>query len=493
MLKINQSANLNATIGVFFDSFAKIAVSIAVLTSIIHLPQDIINHNILPGLCFSLFLLNFAYFWQAKNLSKKTNTSVTALPSGLQASCVFVWLFAIMLPIATKTGNPLLSYKVALLANLINAIIFIIVGMLLIKLLKYIPSPALFSGLAGSAFTWLAINNLPTLFEHPLSGLLPLLVILAISIARIKVNIPIIMLGVLLGTIIAFVSKEFQWVNPDLHSYQIYIPQFIWLDVSSEVLDHCYSYLPLIIAFAIIDAVSAIQILEESKLSNDHFNPYSAILTSGLISGFSSIMGNPFAMALFFGHYSWKQQGADYKFSLYNGLIYLILGLTGLSILLISLIPEWVTLPVLIVIGITTTAVSFEALKKKEYILLIIGIIPILTELIYNKLELLSTENHITNFMQLRGVNGLFILAKGSILFSLLLTSIFYFIMYRKWIPAAYGFILLIILSGFGLIHSQTPKIQFLSHINLTYLICAIICIITGFLAERITKNEVEI
>lgn len=490
---INQSANLNATIGVFFDSFAKIAVSIAVLTGVINLPQDIINHNILPGLCFSLFLLNFAYFWQARNLARNTNREVTALPSGLQASCVFVWLFAIMLPIASKTGNPLLAYKVALLANLINAIIFIIVGILLIKFLKYIPTPALFSGLAGSAFTWLAINNLPTLFEHPLSGLLPLLIILAISISRIKINIPIIMFGVLLGTIIAFVSKEFQWVNPDIHSYQIYTPKFIWLDLSSPVLEHCYSYLPLIIAFAIIDAVSAIQILEESKLSNDHFNPYSAILTSGAISGFSSIIGNPFAMALFFGHYSWKQQGADHKFSLYNGIIYLILGSTGLSILLISLIPEWVTLPVLIVIGITTTAVSFEALKKREYILLIIGIIPILTELIYNKLELFSAENHITNFMQLDGVNGLFVLAKGSILFSLLLTSIFYFIMYRKWFQAASGFIILITLSGFGLIHSQTPKIQFVSHINLTYLICAIICIIAGFLAGKIIKNESKI
>ncbi|TXI91998.1 MAG: hypothetical protein E6Q33_08395, partial [Neisseriales bacterium] len=108
---MNQSANLNATIGVFFDSFAKIAVSIAVLTSIIHLPQDIINRNILPGLCFSLFLLNFAYFWQAKNLSKKTNICVRAFPSRLQVSCVFVCHLAIILLVPATEGNAVHSYK----------------------------------------------------------------------------------------------------------------------------------------------------------------------------------------------------------------------------------------------------------------------------------------------------------------------------------------------------------------------------------------------
>ncbi len=483
---MNQNANLNATVGVFFDSFAKITISIAVLIGSIHLSPQIVHKQIVPGVCLSLFILNYAYYFQAKQLSKVTGKMVTAMPSGLQSSCVFVWLFAIMLPIATNTHNPILAYEVGLLANLLNAIFFIISGILLIRLKKFIPNPALFSGLAGAAFTWLAINNLSTLFDHPLSGLLPFFIILAINIANIKIKVPTIMVGVIIGTIIALITHEFSWsFNTSSHLVGLSMPHWVMLNLSKPVIDTTLNYLPLILAFAIIDAISAVQILEESKLSDDTFNPKQSILISGIISGASSFIGNPFAMALFFGHYSWKQQGADHRYSLYNGVIYLILGLSGVAVLLINLIPDWVTLPILIIIGITTTAVSFNALESREYTLLIIGIIPILSELIYNKLELLALQNHIPDFIHTPGVQGLFTLAKGSILFSLLFTTMLYYIMKHKWLTATVCCLLLSFFTSIGFIHSQTPGDHFFSQINYVYLASTLCCLVAYILNRK--------
>ncbi len=478
---MKQHANLNATVGIFFDSFAKIALSIAVLTSIIKLTPTLVHQQIIPGVCISLFILNFAYYWQAKHITKASGKVVTALPSGLQASCVFVWLFAIMLPIVSKTHNPLLAYKVALFANLINAVFFTISGIILIKLKKFIPPAALFSGLAGTAFTWLAVNNLPTLAEHPLSGLLPMMIILALTLAKIKIKLPLILVGVILGTILALITKEFSWnINQLNHTIGINLPHFIPLDVSPEIIHTCLGYLPLILAFALIDSISAIQILEESRLSGDNFNSTQSICISGVISGASSFIGNPFAMALFFGHYSWKQAGATQNYSLYNGVIYAILGITGFATLCITLIPNWVTLPILIMIGITTTTISFKALKTDEYIILIIGIIPILTELIYNKLELFALENNITKFTQQSNIGGLLLLAKGSILFSLLLTSLFYYIMQHKWLAAAFSCSLLSLFCSIGFIHYETPGWHFFSLINYVYLVGIILCLIAA-------------
>lgn len=472
-------ANLNATVGIFFDSFAKIAVSIAVLGGVIHLDPSLINKQIIPSICVSLFILNYAYFWQAKRLKKQTAQAVTALPSGLQASCVFVWLFALMLPIASKTHNPLLAYQVALLANLLNGIFFTIFGLILIRLKNLIPPPALFSGLAGTAFTWLAVNNLPIIAEHPLSGLLPLLVILGITLSRPNTKLPLIMLGVIAGTLIAVLTHEFNWQLSNLNlELTLHLPHFVPLNISHAIIDNCLQYLPLILAFALIDAISAVQILEESKLSGDIFNPNQSILISGIISSCSSFIGNPFAMALFFGHYSWKKSGATENYSLYNSLVYLVLGLSGSAIILINLIPEWVTLPILIIIGITTTAISFGALKPREHILLVIGMIPILIELIYNKLEIFALQNNITNFMQQPDIAGLFILAKGSILFSLLLTTAFYYIMNHKWLSAAISCGLLSLFCSIGFIHSQTPSLHFMSQMNYIYLISIICCLI---------------
>lgn len=479
------TANLNATVGVFFDSFAKIAVSIAVLTTTINMPVGMVLQRVIPGVCCGIFVLNLFYYFQAYRMNRG-GACVTALPSGLQASCVFVWLFALMLPIATKTHDPVLAYQVALLANLINAIIFTISGVILLKLQRFIPTSALFSGLAGSAFTWLAVNNLPVLFEHPLSGLLPFLIILVIMIARYNSRLPLIMLGVIIGTIIALLTKEFSWNFQQLNqNWGVHLPHLLMISFTPEIINYCLEYLPLIIAFAIIDAISAVQILEESRLSKDYFNPYTSVIASGVISGASTFIGNPFAMALFFGHYSWKQQGADHRYSLYNGITYLLLALTGGAAFLVALIPNWVTLPVLILIGLNSTAISFTALKKEEYILLIIGIIPILTELIYNKLELLALQNHIANFMQLPEIAGMFILAKGSILFSLVLTTALYYIMHRLWRHAACSFMIILLCSTLGLIHSATPHLQLWYPMNYIYTIGIVGCLIMSLAGKN--------
>ncbi|MFN7094412.1 MAG: hypothetical protein ACK4M7_03520, partial [Burkholderiales bacterium] len=87
----SSSGNSSAFFGVFFDSFAKIAISVSVLATQIGLTDVIVYQQIMPGLCFSLFILNFCYYYQAKRLSLRLNRVVTAIPCGLQANCVFVW------------------------------------------------------------------------------------------------------------------------------------------------------------------------------------------------------------------------------------------------------------------------------------------------------------------------------------------------------------------------------------------------------------------
>ncbi|MDD3266628.1 MAG: hypothetical protein PHC75_05540 [Burkholderiales bacterium] len=481
----NFSGNLNATVGVFFDSFAKIAISIAVMTGAIHLAPEIVHHQVIPGVCFGLFMLNLAYYLQAKYMTRKTGQSITALPSGLQSSCVFVWLFAVMLPISSRTGNPLLAYHVVLVANFLNAIFFTIVSIILITCKKYIPKTALFSGLAGSAFTWLAVNNLPLLVAHPLSGLLPLFVMLILMFAKYDKNVPLIMLGVIFGTIIALLTNEFT-VNNNLINQSIYLhlPQFAGLPLDSNVINYCLQFLPLIIAFAVIDAISAVQTLEEARLSDDKFNPYTSLFISGGISGLSAFFGNPFAMALFFGHSSWKRANATANYSLFNGLIYLLLAFSGVAQLLVAVIPDWVALPVLIIIGLMTTAVSFQALEKDEHILLVIGIIPILIELIYNKLELLAFQHNI-EILNDPTIHGMFILSKGAILFSMLITSMLYYVMKRNWGSAFICVIFLLVCSTLGLIHSQSPQLIFFSTMNYFYISLAFILLFIAL----VTKN----
>ena len=483
MSRISVSGNASALFGVFFDSFAKIAISVSVLTGMAHLDNELIYQRIMPALCSALAILSFIFYWQAKMMSQKLNYKVTAMPSGLQASCVFVWLFAIILPVAAKTHNTFLAYQVAVVANFINALIFIVSGILLQRFKHLIPLPALMGGLAGTAFTWLTVNNIGLIFSHPVSGVIPLFLLLILFVGGFRVRISPVMLGIILGSVLAISLHE---ITPSYgFSYAFNLPTpMVNGFMDKEVFCYVEEYLPLIAAFAIIDAMSAMQALEESRIGGEAFNGYITILLSGLVSGASALFGNPFAMSIFFGHSSWKKMHADYNYAFWLGVVYLATGLFGLVNIIIAVIPDWVTLPVLIYIGISTTALSFAAIEQKYYSVLVIGIVPILVEMIYNKLDLLASDSHLIS-NQLLGGAGLAILAKGSVLFSMGFAGILIYLMQRRWFMAAIYSCILLFLSIIGFIHADKPGLYLHSQMNIVYISLIIFCLGGYFLHRK--------
>lgn len=479
------TGDTSASIGVFFDSFSKIAISVSVLVGLIGLDSNIIYQKIMPGTCSALFLLNFFYYWQAKRLTQTTGIATTAIPSGLQASCVFVWLFAIMLPIVLKTHDPLLAYHVALVANLINAGIYIISGVLLCRFKHLIPKPALFGALAGTAFTWLSVNNMGIVFNHPISGVLPLFLMLLLFFGNIKTKISPLLLGIVLGCALAYFSHD-EVVHRSLNGVASLILPNFYIDgmFNYRVISYVWEYLPIIIAFSLIDAISAVQILEEVALSGEKPNPYSSILISGAISGASAFFGNPFAMALFYGHATWKKALATANYSLWVGCIFLVIGCFGLVNIVIDYIPDWVTISVLIFIGISTTSICFANLEKEYYPILVIAMIPILIEMMFNKLELLAVAAHIKNIRSLLDSDGMLIIAKGSVLFSISFASLLYYVSIRRWLLATTTCMVMLLLSVGGFIHAETPGLHFNQPMNIVYVTMSLFCLIVYFTSK---------
>jgi AGZA family xanthine/uracil permease-like MFS transporter len=472
-----RSGDFSAVFGVFFDSFAKIAISVSVLINLIGLSNVIVYQKIMPGVCVSLALLNFSYYLQAKLMAKQTKIRITAIPSGLQASCVFVWLFAIMLPIATKTHNPILAYEVALVANLINAVTFSLGGVFLYRFRNLIPQPALLGSLAGCAFTWLTVNNIGMIFNHPISGVLPLIFLLAIFIGNFRLKVSPVLVGIILGSGLALCCHE---IHPDIHfSQALYfsLPTFSLPAFNNVLVMHyVLQYLPLIVSFALIDAVSAVQIMEETKLSQDNFRPYQSILISGIISGASAFLGNPFAMALFFGHASWKKIKATHNYAFWVSLLFILISLFGFIDIIIAYVPDWVTLPILIFIGTSTTSLCFANIDPRYYSVLVVAIVPILIEMTYNKLDLIATQGHLTDLNSFLGGNGVQTLAKGSVLFSIGFASFLVYLIERKWGKAALISLIMLILSGIGFIHAVTPGFYLEAPMNIVYVVMLIIC-----------------
>lgn len=467
LLLQNSSGDVSATFGVFFDSFTKIAISVVLCLGTIGLSPNIVYKQILPGVSLALLVLHLAYYIQAKLMSKH-HPHITALPAGLQSSCVFVWLLALMLPISLETHNPLLAYQVALLANFINGILFIVFGLLFVKFKSLIPRQVLLGVMAGTAFTWLTLNNIAVIFNHPISGVIPLIFLLIALITKLKLPISAVAISAIMGCVLAIMLGEIhplhvmtlKWSLPSLYLFKLINP-LLW--------HYIWSYLPLIIAFAIIDAISAIQIIEEAYISSIRFNPTITILISGVISSLSALFGNPFALGLFFGHSSWSEIKATYRYPVVIATMFALTGFCGLLAIIVHYVPDWISLSILIFIGTSTTALALAEIEAKYYVIVLIAFIPIMLEMVYTKISVINHSLNATALNLTIGGNGLFILSHGAILSSLFLASYFFYMLDKLYIRAIIMAIILLVLSTLGLIHVASPGFYLAAPMNYAY------------------------
>ena len=153
-----KKSDLDASIGVFFDGFSKVIVAIAVMAGTLGISSSTIFGTMMPGVFLTVLIMNGGLWLYYRQIAAQRNDpDLTAVPAGLQAGRMFIWLFSIMLPVYLSTNDAELAFKVGVLAHLIGGIVFIIGAFVVPILLKIVPAGALFGSLAGGAMAFLAL------------------------------------------------------------------------------------------------------------------------------------------------------------------------------------------------------------------------------------------------------------------------------------------------------------------------------------------------
>merc|ERR1711972_1101206 len=84
-------------------------------------------------------------------------------------------------------------------------------------------------------------------------------------------------------------------------------------------------------------------------------DPYSigeTLVVDGLMTMIGAIFGSPFGTVIYFGHPVHKKLGGKYSFSFYNGIVYLILTLSGIFGLILDVSPKVAVGPTIMIFGI---------------------------------------------------------------------------------------------------------------------------------------------
>jgi AGZA family xanthine/uracil permease-like MFS transporter len=462
----------------FFGFGTNILVNVLVLTGLLRyvlkMPDALVFGRILPATGLMLFLSTVYYAWLGYRLAKKTGrTDVCALPSGISVPHMFVVTFVVMLPILSKTNDPIQAWEAGLTWVFVQSFVLMAGGFIAPIIRKITPRAALLGSLAGISITFISMRPGLLMFDTPLIGLVCFAIILAnwFGGVRYYMGVPGGLVAIAVGTIIAWGSNVFGlgYGGLALGSVGDAVSHF-GFSIPIPAVDHVFSgfkYLGVIlitaIPFGIYDLVEAMDNVESASAAGDSFPTTQVLTADGVISLIGCCLGNPFINAVYIGHPGWKAMGGRIGYSAATGVMILLLTWLGIAALVSSLIPVVAILPILLYIGMLIGSQAFQETPSRHAPAIILAMMPQIAawgkNMIDGALGAAGTNASAVGLDKLgnNGVlyHGLGTLGGGATLAGIILGAITVFIIERELDKAAYFALAGAVFTFFGFIHGE--------------------------------------
>jgi AGZA family xanthine/uracil permease-like MFS transporter len=469
----------NALFGLGTNVLVNLLVMTGLLKFVVGMPDELTFGRILPAVGLMLFLGNVYYAWMGYRLSKEEGRAdVCALPSGPSVPHMFIVVFVIMLPILGQTGDPVKAWEAGLAWVFLQGFILIGGGFIAPYIRKITPRAALLGTLAGVSIAFISMRPATEIFMTSLIGLSCLAVIMVSWFGGIKYpkNIPAGLVAIVLGMVLAWGASALGYPEIGGMSVDKLASSFASFGFSIPIpaIDHVFSgfeflgfILVTAIPFGVYDLVEAMDNVESAEAAGDTYSTTEALAAEGTISLIGTLMGSPFANAVYIGHPGWKSMGGRIGYSAATGVFVILLAWLGILAVFLNLVPVVAISPILLYIGMLIGAQAFQATPMKHAPAIILGLVPHLAAwakvLIDGALGAAKVEitPELVSSMAVNGVlyEGLSALGNGAILTGLVLAAIGVFVIERKMRMAAAFAAVGAVMAFFGFMHG--PAVGF--------------------------------
>jgi hypothetical protein len=130
------------------------------------------------------------------------------------------------------------------------------------------------------------------------------------------------------------------------------------------------------IPFGVYDLVEAMDNVESAEAAGDTYSTTEAITAEGAISAVGTLLGSPFANAVYIGHPGWKSMGGRIGYSIATGAFVLSLAWFGILAVFLNLVPVVAIAPILLYIGMLIGAQAFQTTPLTHAPAIVLGLVP---------------------------------------------------------------------------------------------------------------------
>jgi len=461
--------DLDGFFGLFLDNLIQLMLIVTLCTGLLGFPAALVLGRILPGAALSILVGNIAYAIQARRLAARMGREdVTALPYGINTVSLFGHVFFVMLPVAAATKDPVLAWKVGLVACFGSAVIEIAGAFVADGIRRVTPRAASLSALAGIALTFISMEFVFRIFDQPLLAILPLGILLLQYCARVRLplGMPGGLAALLAGTALGFLFRHLGMGGAAALPAGLQLQGIHWTGAelwAGLKAGYLLDYLSVIIPMGLFNVIGSLQNLESAEAAGDRYPTRSSLLINGFGSLAAACFGSTFPTTIYIGHPGWKALGARSGYSIANGAAVTAICLTGAMGWILRWIPFEAGSGILLWIGIIITAQAFQETPKRHALAVAIGLFPALAAwgltMIEAALRGAGTSLYAVGRQALAGqmaIGGMISIERGFIFTSMCWAAFTVALIERKFRTAAGWMGAMAFFSWVGLVHSYS-------------------------------------
>ena len=472
-------------------------IVISTLSYVLGWPDEIVFGYVIPGMSIGLFLGCMYYAWMGYRLSKKEGRAdVTALPSGVSTTAMFVILYGVVMPLSFAIEDPKLAWSASMAACFLGGCIEFIGGFIGPWMKKRIPRAAMLGTVAGIGFIWMATEGIFDIYQDPIIGL-PVMMVAIIGIFgsyMFPKKIPPLVVAIVGGIIYAiclgrttfdFSNVGFYFPNP-VNSVQYMIDGFALIT----------PYLAIIIPVEIYNFIETMDNVEGANANGDMYNVREAQFADGICTMISALFGGIVPNTVWLGHVSLKKTDSGIGYSVISGIILGAAGIFGLFTFLSDVVPPAIVAVTFLWCAVDMVSQAYDVVPKKYYAAIGVAMVPPVADFLYTQITGAASladlwpevvQSGITDFTpEIHQAlldagcmwNGVAAVKSGAIVIGIILGTIVAFVIDERLDKVAITAFVGAVLSFIGIIHSAEIHINFTNQWGIAYVILGAVAIV---------------
>lgn len=437
-------------------------------------PTSIVYGRVIPGAAISVLFGNLYYAHMANKLAKKENRSdVTALAYGISTPPMFIYLFGVMAPALSITGDPELAWTIGVAACFLGGLVEALGSLIGNFIRRHLPRAAMLGALAGVAFSIIGGQMFFHTYESPIIGVLALTIILIGLVGKKKMpfKIPATLFAIIIGTVLAYVFREasINQLTEGFGSAGFYapIPTLAFIEGFGQLFGPMVSLFAVLLPISVYNFIETMNNVEAMASAGDNYNVSEAQLVDGLGTMIGSLFGGVFPTTVYIASISAKWTNARRGYSVLNGIVFLLASTFGIIAVLSEIIPLPVIAPILVFVGISMVTQAFSSVPKRHFPAVVLAMFPYFANYLQGKFANVAPE-------ALEDLSPAIVpLGQGAMFTALIWGAILVFIIDNQYSKASLMAVVAAVLSAIGIIHAPELTLFYNSSYVISYLIIA--------------------